>query len=658
MDNNLNVYAGGKLVSRATIVKAIKESTSKLQLLGTVAFNLPWTEENLFDIVLDKYKAANSHYEIHVISESDPSLQSYSLTSGLGSKGACIPIATLEEIRQNSTLILRQRFQNANLPGIEPVEDHYRRTLDSMYARRFANNICKELFVREHTFEKFFGKADYEQETNVLGLFYSSCLQNAENVFRNSDLAKYYLNKGDYFRIGKQLYTYKERIENALKELLATIDTTPQERKADALFTLCDNVIEVNHVDELSQKRCDFKIASKELQSICVDCFLRILAIYEQNNYELIKEYASKEAYKERMNLQGEIERDVRKKQRLFIKQIFHPIPVQMLMIDGVYYASISPMIKTDKNQFLYIGDSTKDKDEDTDRFSYYEDYVYYFKSYVNSPYCTEETKKRNHTEVIYNYTSNHEIIGQMPRDSFYGSDNYKLVMWALVFDRKGRILIHRRANNAKDNQGLWDKSVGGHIAISDRDTISGAAREIAEELYKVEEEEQSHTQTNMFNHVNSDEIIYLGKWKETRYPNFGSSLNLEPNEFYLFSFESRMTAQPIDSMRILPNGTRIKARCFVDLYFSITSKNFDLTELKNSKYLVLPPQLIKRCAVLKQLTPEIRQEIQYHNPNIDLNDISNHFDVTPDLDFIINSPEWDSEITKFSIRVSEAFAK
>ena len=37
---------------------------------------------------------------------------------------------------------------------------------------------------------------------------------------------------------------------------------------------------------------------------------------------------------------------------------------------------------------------------------------------------------------------------------------------------------------------------------------------------------------------------------------------------------------------------------------------------------------------------------------------ISDHFDVTPDLEYIINSPEWDSEITKFSIRVKEAFAQ
>ena len=652
------VYTGGRIVKRASVIDAIKKSTRELRLLGTVAFNIPWNEDNLLENIIQKYKERNSQYEISVIAESDPTLQSYALASGLENKGSGIAIAALEEIRQNSTLKLRERFLRAEARGIEPVEDSYRQQLDSMYARRFANNICQELYVRNHTFDSFFGDTNYEQENCILGAFYNNCLQNAMIAFRNSDLAKHYLNKGDYFNIGNCSAAFKKKTEELLRNALAKVEKANTEKKTEELFSICDNGLKIEYFDDTSQKKCVFEINSKELRNNCVDCYLKILSEFEQDNYELIKEYASKEAYKERMNLQAGYEKDANKKQRLFIKQIFHPIPVQMLMVDGIYYASITPLIKTDNTLYLYLGDSTKKPDEDPERFSSFNEYVTYFNAYVGSQYCTEVTKKNNKMEVIYNYTSNHEIIGQMPRDSFYGSENYKLVMWALVFDRKGRILIHRRANNAKDNQGLWDKSVGGHIAIDDRDTIAGAAREIAEELYKVEEEEQSHTTTNMFNHVNPDEIIYLGKWKETRYPNFGSSLKIEPNEFYLFSFKSRMTAQPIDSMRILPNGTRIKARCFVDLYFSITSKNFDLNELKNSKYLVLPPELIKKCAKTKQLTQEIRQEIQAHNPNIDLHDISNHFDVTPDLDFIINSPEWDSEITKFSIRVREAFAQ
>ena len=328
-----------------------------------------------------------------------------------------------------------------------------------------------------------------------------------------------------------------------------------------------------------------------------------------------------------------------------------------MLMVDGIYYAAISPLIHRDKSDYLYIGNSSMKQEEDQDRFYKFDEFVKYFNLYIHSIYCTELTNKRNRMEVVYSYTSNHDLLGPMPRDSFYSSENYKHVMWALIFDRKGRILIHRRANNAKDNQGLWDKSVGGHIASTDRDSIHGAAREIAEELYTVEEFEQGHVNTSRFNRIDSDEIIYLGTWKETRYLDFGNSLK-DSNEFYLFSFESSMTVQPIDSLRILPDGTRTKTRCFVDLYFTIASKDFDLNELKNSKYLLLTPQLIKQCAKSKYLSREMRQSIKQHNPNINLDDISDLFEVTPDLEYIINCPEWDNEITKFSFRVKEAFAK
>lgn len=656
-----------KLVSRSEVIDAIKNSSNELRLLGTVAFNLPWTEKidgnkNMYDILLEKYMSKDSEYEISILFESDPLLQSYALTSGLDNKGSGIPIASLEEIRQNSTLKLREKFIQKNARCIEPVEDTYRKELDSLFAKRFARNICNELDVRGHDFDAFFGSTINESEETILGVFYNECRLMANTAFRNSKLANHYFYGGDYYNLGENQRVFFERVESKIKEGFTLSDDASQEERINSLFSFCDKGLKIISTDSNTQKNsgftCEFAIDSKKMHSICVDCILKILEIFEQNNYEIIKEFASKEAYKERKSCQDSFENDKEKKQRLIIKQIFHPIPVQMLKVDGVYYVAVSPLIKTDNTQFLYLGDATKTNDEDTNRFSQYVDFEHYFNTYLYSQYCTEETKKKNRKEVIYNYTSNHEIIGQMPRDSFYGSENYKLVMWALVFDRKGRILIHRRENNAKDNQGLWDKSVGGHIAINDRDTIAGAAREIAEELYKVEEEEQSHTRDEKWNDVKSDEIIYLGKWKETRYPNFGSSLNLEPNEFYLFSFESRMTEQPIDSMRVLPDGTRIKAKCFVDLYFTITSKNFDLTELKNSKFLVLPPHLIKHCATTKQLTQKIRDEIKLHNPNVDLNDISNHFDVTPDLEYIINSPEWDSEITKFSLRVKEAFAE
>lgn len=668
---------GMKMVDRGEIVSKILASTKELRMLGTVAFSIPWNDRDKRDtdlatILFEKFKSAGSEYEITIVAESDPMLYSYSLTSSLGGIGVGVPIATLEEIRQNATTRFREKFMSdSSVRGIEPPEDQYRQDLDALYAEKFVQNICKELYARNYSAELIFGDKDgistdkdgTKSDNCILGILKSICLQSAKSAFQNSEIVRHYLSEGDFFKLGKANADYKKIVESHLQTLFCDIENASTDKKVDTLFAFCRKGLTLTYLDPSSvgpnQKRCVFSIDKKSLRAFCVDCALNVLESLEANNYELIRDYASKEAYKERSDYLTKLSNAAESKQRLFIKQVFHPIPIQMLMVDGIYYASISPLQKIKETKFLYIGDSNQSADNDVNRFAQYNDFVSYFNQYLESTYCTEETKKNNRKEVIYNYTSNHAVIGQMPRDSFYGSDNYKLVMWALVFDRKGRILIHRRANNAKDNQGLWDKSVGGHIAITDRDTIIGASREIAEELYSIEEEEQSHTgKSNKFNDVKTDEIIYLGKWKETRYPNFETNLKLEANEFYLFSFESRMTEQPIDSMRILPNGTRIKAKCFVDLYFTITSKNFDLTELKNSKYLVLPPQVIKQCAKLRHLNSEMRQVIQEHNPNISLVDISDHFEVTPDLEYIINSPEWDSEITKFSIRVNEAFSQ
>ena len=115
------------------------------------------------------------------------------------------------------------------------------------------------------------------------------------------------------------------------------------------------------------------------------------------------------------------------------------------------------------------------------------------------------------------------------------------------------------------------------------------------------------------------------------------------------------MTDQPIDSMRVLPNGTQIKAKCFANLYFVVASEEFDLSELKNSKYLVMTPNMLKKCTKRGEITSEDAEEIRIENPKLEVT--TGRFEVTPDLNYMINSPEWDNEITKFSIRVKEAFA-
>lgn len=635
-------------VTKDDIENKILNSKTELIMLGTTAFGIPWHKTKIAEELFNKYTTSN--YKISIIAESDASLNSDSLVSGLSGDGKGYPIAILTETRDNSTIKLREyfidRFSKDEIEkeikySIEPTDDICRKDLDTIYEEKYITNICKELLSR--------GKELEELLKEIIDKIQNKYNELANNVFNESNVFAYLLNERDYFKLSQCNQQYCKEIDAVVGEKLKKLQTI------ESLVGFTKEKISVSFVPEIADKknhsaqtknlRCDFELSSKKLRQFCLESVLEVLQEKERRDYKLIKEYASKEAYVERNERLKKFSSMPDLTQRFKIKHIFHPIPVQMIKIDDVYYANLDPLHCYNIDKYVYIGNSALDAEEDKNRFYLFEEYVNYFDAFINSKYTTEETQKGNRKEIIYNYRSDHVVIGQMPRDSFYGSENYKLVMWALVFDREGKILIHKRSINAKDNQGMWDKSVGGHIAITDRDTISGASREIAEELYTVEEAEQGHSKNSSWINTNEDKIIYLGKWNEARYPNFATNLRLESDEFYSFSFDSRLTSQPIDSMRVLPDGTHIKAKCFVDLYFVVTSEEFDLSELKNSKYLVLPPQQIKEFAKTGELPKEVSEKE------------CGAFEVTPDLEYIINSPEWDNEITKFSIRVKEAFA-
>lgn len=649
MNHNMSI------VSKEEIVEQVKQSRSELRMLGTTAFDMPWQKSGLDRILFERY--CKGEYEITIVSESDPTLYSDALLSAISNSGVGTPMATLTETRHNSTLRLRSFFrsQTENVSGLDPEEDIYRKKLDAMYTVQYAKNICTELNARGYSYDGLF--EENEDGENILSELLNSCVEKMKSQLDKSDIVEALIRKRNYSRINKVSERCEGEVVEKWEAAMSDVDAANNgKQKLDALLKFAQNEFKHQYLDSISKEEFTFVLSSKDIQDMCLDIIMKYLEKQVGSDYDMVRKYASESAYNDRAKKLQEYKDNLATKQRFTLKQVFHPIPIQMLRVDGVLYATLNPLPEFEAKEFLYVGNSNLTDEEDVNRFAKYEEYARYFDVYLNSHYTTEETKKGNKKEVIYNYSFDHAVVGQMPRDSFYGSDNYKLVMWALVFDRQGRILIHKRSNNAKDNQGMWDKSVGGHIAIKDKDTIVGASREIAEELYSVEEEEQGHTRKNGWSNVNKDNIIYLGKWKETRYPNIGSSLHLEPDEFYSFSFDSRLTEQPIDSMRVLPDGTRIKAKCFVDFYFVIASEEFRLDELKNSKYLVLSPGMIKECAKMRILDQQMQERIKNENP--ENSEIPSRFEVTPDLEYMINSPEWDNEITKFSIRVKEAFAE
>ncbi|MCB1736026.1 MAG: NUDIX domain-containing protein [Gammaproteobacteria bacterium] len=227
--------------------------------------------------------------------------------------------------------------------------------------------------------------------------------------------------------------------------------------------------------------------------------------------------------------------------------------------------------------------------------------------------------------ELLELYDQDHIPRGIYPRSCFYDTDHYQFVVWGLVFNRAGELLIHQRAENAKDNQGQWDKSVGGHVDFTQENSSNLAAvRELIEELFTKEDSDSQ----NVFLAPLTDSPIYLGDWRPD---NFGveylSHVSLlesdtkrgwEPWVYYKLPGTIEH-----DTPRLLPNGTTRKLRVIADVFVFISDTSLNrrtLTDgtLENSTYDLVAPSELKSWVD------------QRHN-------LKGEFKATPDLTFIMN---------------------
>ena len=80
--------------------------------------------------------------------------------------------------------------------------------------------------------------------------------------------------------------------------------------------------------------------------------------------------------------------------------------------------------------------------------------------------------------EMLVMYDRDRVPRGIFPRHAFYNTEFQRYSVWLLVFTRDGKVLLHRRAPDAKDNRGLWDES-GGHVDIADSSSAQAPARTV-----------------------------------------------------------------------------------------------------------------------------------------------------------------------------------
>ncbi len=86
------------------------------------------------------------------------------------------------------------------------------------------------------------------------------------------------------------------------------------------------------------------------------------------------------------------------------------------------------------------------------------------------------------HEELLNVYDEAGVVVGAQPRRAAKASGLAVGAVNALLVNERGEVLLQRRPED-KENGGLWDKSVGGHVSAGEAFDVT-MVREAAEELF------------------------------------------------------------------------------------------------------------------------------------------------------------------------------
>ena len=653
------------------LLAKIAGSSRGIGIIGTTAIHfdfdavVPGTDKMLKDILLEKFTAKGCDYTVTILRESESQIVQY-VQYEFGSK--MIGTKDFEYYRSinNAYFKLRQYFNDKKSGNLEPPENMCRKALDKLFDKLRVEGVVENLLDRDYN--------ESELIKGILGIVVA--LYDRVVQVDIMSTPEFNIFEKKFTGIEEARKTFSEAFSAWFRPLL--MKTFDFIKTADQLCTLSDAYSKITVKDKFQYKGFPFDVdfgISKEdsLRSNLVEASFEYLALMEDENYDDIKNVVSSIAFQKR---ERELKRYKQKPeylQRFVLKTVFDVIETQIVRVDDDYFTATPyfPDIYTfvgrddgsaesEQNFQLQIVKkqydrclNTKNAIEITEKGDRKE----YVNSYINIStlkYIDMSEEEKREEEKKKNPKQNRMHVGLRARESFNFKKPQSMmfiknVAWALVFDHNGNLLLHRRGMNAKDNQGMWDKSVGGHIAHNDPDAIFGARREILEELYETEGFEQGHAnkpkeKENAFVTKDPEKIRFFGQWKQGFYPKLNKGITLDPDEFYCFKYNDEFLTEPQDSERKLPSGQIVSNKCFVDLFFVVTSDSFDVSSLKNSKYLLLPPSII-RDFYNSRILPA-----QYSPTGTNM-----RFEVTHDLARIIDKM-WDV-VGLFSNEVREAFA-
>lgn len=183
---------------------------------------------------------------------------------------------------------------------------------------------------------------------------------------------------------------------------------------------------------------------------------------------------------------------------RLTIKQFNLRLPINIIQVDDELYicTTLSSLSTIDDYELI-----------DSER-PLYKRVQEYIETSVRSSRARDYLSE-NDDELIWVYDKNAYPRGVYPRDSFYTTDYGRYVVWVFVFNRSGKMLLQRRSMATKDNRGLWDKSIGGHVDLSDSSTSMTAKRELIEEIYMPDAEFTKYVKADIGDIIDFGELNF-----------------------------------------------------------------------------------------------------------------------------------------------------
>lgn len=134
------------------------------------------------------------------------------------------------------------------------------------------------------------------------------------------------------------------------------------------------------------------------------------------------------------------------------------------------------------------------------------------FISYIESALLSSDSELYSSTigeELIWVYDNDDTPRGIYPRKSFYTTEYGRYVVWVFIFNRNGKLLLQQRSPTTKDNRGLWDKSIGGHVDLADASTSVTAKRELIEETYLPDAEFTDHVKADLGDVIDFGELNF-----------------------------------------------------------------------------------------------------------------------------------------------------